>query len=561
MADQLASLLGSGCHPCGCRPWGCGRRDPARSAAKPMPLSGRPEVLLDVDGQGPQRREVDHPGALLRRRRATGSTASRSRAQRNADRVLPVPVGARMSVWSPSAIAGQPVICGGVGAWKVEVNHSRTGSENRRGRPPRHGSRNRGRRHPWGHATDAEGHRPVGVPGRKIGSRHRLGACPSTSRPSGTPRSRSTARRSSSSTKTTSTSSRRASPNGSTCPAPAVSEMVKRMEAEGLIESGRQVTLTAGGPRSSPKTVVRRHRLAECFLTDILGLSWADAHQEAGQVGTRDLTDGRGGDDGPARRPDHLPPRQPDPRQRLRGAQPRDPRLHRRSATTSPCTASPRSSSSSRACSTSSSVVDHAGLQGSPHRDVTRRHDHRRDRGHHGRRRRVRHRPHPGDHRLNRAVADGHRGDGRTDDQDPGQHGRDGQQDRATSSAALGEGAALHRRSRSPWPACRKPVGREQHGGRELLHRRQHHEPGPGQQPGGHERQVDREEPTDPAGPERARRHRRAGQGHRADGHLRGPGRLGTEVEHVGEDQQRERLVPALDDRRVDRPRRRSTGR
>ena len=29
--------------------------------------------------------------------------------------------------------------------------------------------------------------------------------------------------------------------------------------------------------------VVRRHRLAERFLTDILGLSWADAHHEAGK--------------------------------------------------------------------------------------------------------------------------------------------------------------------------------------------------------------------------------------------------------------------------------------
>lgn len=63
---------------------------------------------------------------------------------------------------------------------------------------------------------------------------------------------------------------------------PAVSEMVKRMEAEGLIESGRQITLTVAG-RHLAETVVRRHRLAECFLTDILGLSWADAHQEAGK--------------------------------------------------------------------------------------------------------------------------------------------------------------------------------------------------------------------------------------------------------------------------------------
>ena len=63
---------------------------------------------------------------------------------------------------------------------------------------------------------------------------------------------------------------------------PAVSEMVKRMEADGLIESGRQIRLTDAG-RSLAETVVRRHRLAERFLTDILGLSWADAHQEAGK--------------------------------------------------------------------------------------------------------------------------------------------------------------------------------------------------------------------------------------------------------------------------------------
>jgi DtxR family Mn-dependent transcriptional regulator len=63
---------------------------------------------------------------------------------------------------------------------------------------------------------------------------------------------------------------------------PAVSEMVKRMEAEGLVESGREIKLTDSG-RVLAETVVRRHRLAECFLTEILGLSWADAHQEAGK--------------------------------------------------------------------------------------------------------------------------------------------------------------------------------------------------------------------------------------------------------------------------------------
>lgn len=63
---------------------------------------------------------------------------------------------------------------------------------------------------------------------------------------------------------------------------PAVSEMIKRMEAEGLVEAGRNIELTPAGHRLA-ETVVRRHRLAECFLTDILGLSWADAHQEAGK--------------------------------------------------------------------------------------------------------------------------------------------------------------------------------------------------------------------------------------------------------------------------------------
>ena len=63
---------------------------------------------------------------------------------------------------------------------------------------------------------------------------------------------------------------------------PAVSEMVKRLEAEGLIEAGREIKLTDKGMHLA-ETVVRRHRLAECFLTDILGLSWAEAHQEAGK--------------------------------------------------------------------------------------------------------------------------------------------------------------------------------------------------------------------------------------------------------------------------------------
>jgi DtxR family transcriptional regulator, iron-dependent repressor len=63
---------------------------------------------------------------------------------------------------------------------------------------------------------------------------------------------------------------------------PAVSEMMKRLEAEGLITSDPGIMLTADGSRLAEQ-VVRRHRLAERFLTDILKLSWAEAHHEAGR--------------------------------------------------------------------------------------------------------------------------------------------------------------------------------------------------------------------------------------------------------------------------------------
>jgi DtxR family Mn-dependent transcriptional regulator len=64
---------------------------------------------------------------------------------------------------------------------------------------------------------------------------------------------------------------------------PAVSEMIRRLDAEGLIEQvDGKIQLTGGGIVLAEQ-VVRRHRLAERFLTDVLGLSWADAHHEAGR--------------------------------------------------------------------------------------------------------------------------------------------------------------------------------------------------------------------------------------------------------------------------------------
>jgi DtxR family Mn-dependent transcriptional regulator len=63
---------------------------------------------------------------------------------------------------------------------------------------------------------------------------------------------------------------------------PAVSEMIRRLETEGLVTTDGVIRLTSAGQALAQK-VVRRHRLAERFLTDILGLSWAQAHHEAGR--------------------------------------------------------------------------------------------------------------------------------------------------------------------------------------------------------------------------------------------------------------------------------------
>ena len=64
---------------------------------------------------------------------------------------------------------------------------------------------------------------------------------------------------------------------------PAVSEMVKRLEKEGLVTSDDHVILLTEDGRELATSVVRRHRLAERFLTDVLGLSWTEAHHEAGK--------------------------------------------------------------------------------------------------------------------------------------------------------------------------------------------------------------------------------------------------------------------------------------
>jgi DtxR family transcriptional regulator, Mn-dependent transcriptional regulator len=63
-------------------------------------------------------------------------------------------------------------------------------------------------------------------------------------------------------------------------------EMLKRLEAEGLIERGehKEAILTAAG-RERAERVVRRHRLVERLLTDFMGYSAAESHEHADELG------------------------------------------------------------------------------------------------------------------------------------------------------------------------------------------------------------------------------------------------------------------------------------
>ena len=60
----------------------------------------------------------------------------------------------------------------------------------------------------------------------------------------------------------------------------SVSEMIHKMEADGLITTDSSIALTEEG-RHLAEIVVRRHRLAERFLSEVLKLPWAKVHAEA----------------------------------------------------------------------------------------------------------------------------------------------------------------------------------------------------------------------------------------------------------------------------------------
>jgi len=63
---------------------------------------------------------------------------------------------------------------------------------------------------------------------------------------------------------------------------PTVSETVARMERDGLllIDHGRRLALTPEGEALATR-VMRKHRLAECLLVDVIGLPWEEVHIEA----------------------------------------------------------------------------------------------------------------------------------------------------------------------------------------------------------------------------------------------------------------------------------------
>ncbi len=65
--------------------------------------------------------------------------------------------------------------------------------------------------------------------------------------------------------------------------APSVSEMLDRLIEDGYVtRDRRRLSLTDSG-RALAEKVVRKHRLAERLLVDVIGLEWHKVHREAGR--------------------------------------------------------------------------------------------------------------------------------------------------------------------------------------------------------------------------------------------------------------------------------------
>jgi DtxR family Mn-dependent transcriptional regulator len=66
---------------------------------------------------------------------------------------------------------------------------------------------------------------------------------------------------------------------------PSASEMLKRLASEGYLvrQQGGSILLTPEGRRLA-HTMLRRHRLVECLLTEVLGMAWYEVHGEAHKI-------------------------------------------------------------------------------------------------------------------------------------------------------------------------------------------------------------------------------------------------------------------------------------
>jgi DtxR family Mn-dependent transcriptional regulator len=63
---------------------------------------------------------------------------------------------------------------------------------------------------------------------------------------------------------------------------PTVHEMVGRLERDGYITRAGDKTISfTGSGQGHAEGIVRRHRLIERFLTDVLGIPWDEVHEEA----------------------------------------------------------------------------------------------------------------------------------------------------------------------------------------------------------------------------------------------------------------------------------------
>jgi DtxR family Mn-dependent transcriptional regulator len=104
---------------------------------------------------------------------------------------------------------------------------------------------------------------------------------------------------------------------------PTVHEMIGRLERDGYITRAgdKTISFTDTGAEHA-EGVVRRHRLIERFLTDVLGIPWDEVHEEAERPGARDVAGAGGAHARRHRRREDVPARAPDRRRHAHRGRP-----------------------------------------------------------------------------------------------------------------------------------------------------------------------------------------------------------------------------------------------